>query len=64
MKKGMNKTSKNNFITYGMVLVIFAVAQTLSSTGNLSRLLTGLLCSNLCICNCSHFPEPGCRLFW
>ena len=43
MKKGMNKTSKNNFITYGMVLVIFAVAQTLSSTGNLSRLLTGLL---------------------
>ena len=43
MKKGMNKTTKNNFITYGMVLVIFAVAQTLSSTGNLSRLLTGLL---------------------
>ena len=43
MKKGMNKTSKNNFITYGMVIAFFIVAQTLSSTGNLSRLLTGLL---------------------
>lgn len=42
MKK-MNKTSKNNFITYAMVVVIFAVVQTLSATGNLSRLLTGLL---------------------
>ena len=30
-------------ITYAMVIVIFAVVQTLSSTGNLSNLLTGLL---------------------
>ena len=43
MKKNMNKTTKNNFITYGMVIAIFAVVQILSSTGNLSRLLTGLL---------------------
>ena len=43
MKKKMNKTSKDNFITYLMVLVIFAVVQTLSATGNLSNLLTGLL---------------------
>ena len=43
MKKTMNKTTKNNFITYGMVIAIFAVVQILSSTGNLSRLLTGLL---------------------
>lgn len=42
MKK-MNKTSKNNFINYAIVLAIFAVAQTLSSTGNLSNLLKGLL---------------------
>lgn len=42
MKK-MNKTSKNNFITYAMVIVIYIVVQILSSTGNLSRLLTGLL---------------------
>ena len=43
MKKTVNKTTKNNFITYGMVIAIFAVLQILSSTGNLSRLLTGLL---------------------
>lgn len=43
MKKNMSKTTKNNFITYAMVIVLFAVVQTLSSTGNLSNLLTGLL---------------------
>ena len=43
MKNKMNKTTKNNFITYGIVILLFAVVQTLSSTGNLSRLLTGLL---------------------
>lgn len=43
MKKSMNKTSKNNFINYILIIAIFAVVQTLSSTGNLSRLLTGLL---------------------
>lgn len=42
MKK-MNKTSRTNFINYLLVIVIFAVAQTLSSTGNLSNLLKGLL---------------------
>lgn len=43
MKKNMNKTTRSNFITYGIVIVLFAVVQILSSTGNLSRLLTGLL---------------------
>lgn len=43
MKKNMNKTTKNNMITYAMVIVIFAVVQALSSTGNLSNLLMGLL---------------------
>ena len=43
MKKNMSKTSKNNFITYAMVIVIFAVVQSLSATGNLSNLLKGLL---------------------
>lgn len=43
MMKNMNKTTKNNLITYAMVLVIFIIVQTLSSTGNLSNLLTGLL---------------------
>jgi branched-chain amino acid transport system permease protein len=43
MKNKMTKTTKNNFITYLMVIVIFAVVQTMSSTGHLSNLLTGLL---------------------
>ncbi len=42
MKK-MNKITKNNFITYLMVIVIFAVIQTLSATGHISNLLNGLL---------------------
>jgi branched-chain amino acid transport system permease protein len=43
MKKNMNKTVKNNHINYGLVLAIFVVVQLLSSTGNLSNLLSGLL---------------------
>jgi len=58
MKKTVNKTTKNNFITYGMVIAIFAVVQILSSTGNLSRLLTGLLVP---ICrDRSDSAEYGC----
>ncbi len=30
-------------INYGIVIVVFVIVQVLSSTGNLSRLLTGLL---------------------
>lgn len=43
MKKKMNKTTKNNMVTYAMVIAVFVIVQTLSSTGNLSNLLTGLL---------------------
>ena len=43
MNRKISKTSKNNFITYGIVILMFVVVQILSSTGNLSRLLTGLL---------------------
>lgn len=42
MKK-MNKTSKYNYTNYLIVIVFFAIVQTLSSTGNLSNLLKGLL---------------------
>lgn len=42
MKK-MSKTSKNNYINYLIVIVLFAVAQTFSATGNLSNLMKGLL---------------------
>ncbi len=42
MKK-VSKTTKSNFITYVMVLALFAVMQTLVFTGNVSSLLQGLL---------------------
>lgn len=41
--KNLSKTTKNNFITYVMVIVLFAVMQILVSTGNVSSLLKGLL---------------------
>ena len=43
MKKITNKTTRNNMINYGIVIVLFVIVQALSSTGNLSRLLMGLL---------------------
>ena len=36
--KNMKKNTKNQFITYAMVIVIFVVIQTLISTGNMSSL--------------------------
>lgn len=43
MEKMKKKTWKSNAITYGIVIVAFAVMQTLKATGNLSSLMTGLL---------------------
>ena len=45
MKKKMqiNKTTKSNMITYGMVIVVFLIVQILISTGNISSLLKGLM---------------------
>ena len=48
MKKTMSKTTKSNFITYGMVLAVYLIVQVMSMTGNLSSLLQGLLVP-LCI---------------
>ncbi len=42
MKK-MNKTSKNNLITYGLVIAVFAIVQILISAGQVSSLMKGLL---------------------
>ncbi|HIW21016.1 MAG TPA: branched-chain amino acid ABC transporter permease [Candidatus Dorea intestinavium] len=44
MKKfQLNKNKKNNFLTYGMIIVVYIIMQTLLSTGNVSSLLGGLL---------------------
>ena len=42
MKK-MNKMTKNNLITYAIVILIYLVAQTMVMTGSMSSLLKGLL---------------------
>ncbi len=42
MKK-INKQTKSNIITYGIVVVAFIIVQLLLSTGNLSSLMEGLL---------------------
>ena len=41
--KSMNKTSKNNFITYGIVLAAFLLVQLMQMTNSLSSLMKGLL---------------------
>ena len=39
--KRLNKTTRSNFITYAMVIIAFAIMQTLISTGNISNSLSG-----------------------
>lgn len=46
--KKLNKITKNNFITYAIVLVLYIVVQLLLVTGNISSLMEGLLVP-LCI---------------
>ena len=43
MKKTISRTARQNAITYGIVLVFFAVMQPLAMTGKLSSSLSGLL---------------------
>ncbi|MFI3170772.1 MAG: branched-chain amino acid ABC transporter permease [Eubacteriales bacterium] len=46
--KKLSKTSKSNFITYGIVIVCFVLVQIMQSTGSLTSLMSGLLVP-LCI---------------
>lgn len=41
--KNMKKTTKSNFITYAMVIIVFAVVQFMVSGGMMSSLMQGLL---------------------
>lgn len=43
MLKKLNKTTKSNLITYGMVVAAFIVVHILLATGSVSNLFTGLL---------------------
>lgn len=48
MLKKMNKSTKSNLITYGIVIAAYIIVQILISTGNISSLLKGLMVP-LCI---------------
>ena len=48
MLKKMNKNTKNNLITYGIVIAACIIMQTLISTGSISSLMEGLMVP-LCI---------------
>ena len=39
----ISKTTKNNLITYGIVIAAFVIMQTLISTGNVSSLIEGIM---------------------
>ena len=43
MLKKIKKTTKNNLITYAMVIIVYVIAQTMISTGSMSSLLEGLM---------------------
>lgn len=43
MLKKMNKNTKSNLITYGIVIAAFVIMQILISTGSVSSLLEGLM---------------------
>ena len=42
-KTKISKTTKNDLITYGMVILVYIVVQLLVSTGHVSSLVQGLL---------------------
>lgn len=48
MKKNLSKTTKSNFITYGIVLLAYILVEIFLKTGNMSSLMQGLLVP-LCI---------------
>ena len=43
-KKKLNKTTKSNLITYGMVLAAYLIVQGMIAGNLLSNLMQGLLC--------------------
>lgn len=42
-RKGLNKVTRNNFITYGIIIVALIVGQILTESGSISSLMQGLL---------------------
>ena len=63
MKKTMNKTTKNNFINYGIVIAIFVIVA--DPFRNRKPLKTSYRSagSALRLYDCGNLSEPGCRFF-
>lgn len=43
MKFNLDKSTKSNFITYAMVIIVYIIVQTMVNNGNISSLMEGLL---------------------
>ena len=57
-KKKLNKTTKSNLITYGMVLAAYLIVQGMIAGNLLSNLMQGSSGASLCIYYPGSFPEP------
>ena len=57
-KKKLNKTTKSNLITYGMVLAAYLIVQGMIAGNLLSNLMAGSAGASLCIYYPGTFPEP------
>lgn len=41
--KNMKKTTRDHFITYALVIIVYLIAQIMVATGSMSSLMQGLL---------------------
>ena len=56
--KKINKTFRDNLITYGMVIAAYVIMQILVSAGSVSSLIQGLIGSAVYLCNSGGISEP------
>ena len=56
--KKMNKTFRDNLITYGMVIAAYVIMQILVSAGAVSSLIPGLIGSSVYLCDSGGISEP------
>ena len=58
LKWNRNKTTRNNFITYGVVILAYVIMQIMSSADALSSTMEGPAGAHLRLCGDGHLPEP------
>lgn len=62
--KNMKKTTKNNIITYALVIAAFVIMQSLINAGSISSLLEGLMVPLLYLYYYGCVAEPRSRRTW